>query len=148
MAKRQKHRLGREAINMLMKAYLDGTKFTDVFAVRAFVIRELGVKPTSVSVDAAGNWDRQARLELADDGVAVTFPSRKIGFQRDPNADATTRSASHRTDLLYLATRSENALRSAKASASQIDAKRKEIERHARLEIAVPILKLISELDA
>jgi hypothetical protein len=145
--KGRRRRLGREAIELLKNAYRDGSEFADIYAVRAFVITELGVKAAFVPFDSARNWDRTARLENADDGYASTFPSRTIGFKRSPNADATERSASHGTDYRYIATRGGNALRSAKASASQSDANRREIERAARLEIVAPLLQHLVELD-
>jgi len=151
MAKKRpnrKHRLGREAIEALKTAYRDGAEFADVYAVRAFVIGELGVKPAFVPVDAARNWDRTARLENADADYATTSPSRKNGFKRTPNADGDERSDSHLPALKGLRTRGNNELRIAKANAAQPDAMRVEIQRAARLEIVVPMLELLIELDS
>jgi len=143
----KRHRLGREAIELLKNAYRDGQEFTDIYAVRDYLIAELGVKPARMPWGSVGNFDRQARLENADDDYANTSSSARNGYRRDPNADAADRTVSHQPALRYVATRTANELRVAKAAAAQADASKVEVQREARLEIVAPMLKLLADLN-
>ena len=141
-----RHSIGRPAIDVLKNAYRDGYTFPDIYAVRDFVISKLGVKPKSVSWGQAGSWDRQARLENADDRYATTSPSPRNGYMRNPNADGPEREDSHKAALKHVATRLENELRVARAGAAQTDATKVEIQREARLDLIAPLLRHLASL--
>jgi hypothetical protein len=144
----KRRRLGREAIELLKNAYRDGQEFSDIYAIRDYLIAELGVKPAWVPWGSVGNFDRQARLENADDNYANTSPSRLNGYRRNPNADPAERKTAHGPALRGLATRGANELRIAKGNAAQPDATRVEVQREARLEIVAPMLQLLAELNS
>jgi len=133
-------RIGREAIEVLKGAYMDGKRLEGPAAVRAFVIMALGVRPKTVRITAATEWDRQARYELADERIAITSPVAVNRYLRDPNADEAARREAREARQRDLKTRVTNQRRLAEADADQPDAARSEILLAERLRIAEEIL--------
>lgn len=140
-----KNRYGREAINVLKESYKDGRTFANVHEVRDFIIDELGVKPKSLPVGRARNFDRQARLELAEqEKVSVTTPSLLNGFMRNPNAEAEERKVTRKPRNKDTATRVRHDLIEAEADASQPDATELEGLKVTMYEAAHKLLEKLS----
>jgi hypothetical protein len=138
-----KRNIGREAVNVLKSAYKDGRELAGIWQVRQFISDELGIKLTKITMGQAGGWDRTARLEISDQGYAVTSPSRRNAYKRNPNADTKERVDAHRSPIKYAATLVGNEERIAKANAAQADASRIEIVRAAQLAIVAPMLSTL-----
>lgn len=145
MGKQKKQTLGREAINVIKDAYRDGSQFEGTFAIRTFLFETLKVKTKSISYESAQNWDRQARLELADhDKVSVTSPFARQPFLRNPNAEAPERMRSRKSRLKDTHTRVRHDHIELKADVAQPDATEVERLQAAALEAAEILLKSVS----
>lgn len=138
--------LGRQAIEVLKAALRDGVTFHSVPEIRAFVLKKLKLKATTVSEARAWYWGRQAQLENADAGYANTAPLASVGYLRSAGADPDTRSASLRPEVKYNAKRVDNLCRVATTNAAQPDATRAEIERAAMLSVVAPMLRQVARL--
>lgn len=139
-----KQRIGREAIEEIKTAYMGGREFGTSHDVRRFIIDRLGVKPENTSVTKVRSWDRQARLELAEDNkVSVTSPSAGNGFVRNPNAEVDERMAARKSRLKDTTTRVRNDRIEAESDAAQADAS--EVEK-IRARVIGTVLKLIEDV--
>lgn len=135
-----KENLHRKALDLLKPAYKDGFAPAGLGEIQAFLMSE-GLRRSQVGKHRVGEWDRQARYELADELISVTSPVRRNGYLRNPNAAPSDRLISRDQLARDLATRATNIKRQMHSDASQVDASRREIERDLRLSIATEILR-------
>lgn len=138
--KKRREAIGRPAVDWLKQRYLDGVQYAASGEIRDAIAAEFGGKLRKCAVSQAVAWDRQARLELADERVFVTQPVRKTGYARNPNASPDLRELTQASKVRDWQTRTENQARMASAAAAQIDATAVEIRRAERIKIAAEVL--------
>jgi hypothetical protein len=139
---------GRRAIDFLKAEWDRGTAFADTATMRDTVVRELGLKPTRVTMQKMREWARQAQLEAADARLVVTSPTKRNGGLRDPNASPTVRYQSRLQHQRSYTTALKNDYRLALADAAQVDAKPAEIERKTILQVMVTLAQQLVESTA
>jgi hypothetical protein len=115
-----RNRIGRDAIELLKDYYANGDgRFDGIASMVAWFRSEHRIK---VTIDQVRGWDRQARLERADQLQATTFPSARIGYARQAAPTHGERALGRSTRLQDTLTRITNDEREAKADAEQADA--------------------------
>lgn len=140
MTKMRPEPIGRTAINQLKAAYRAKLVFDNAAAIRDWLLASLNAKPKHISTRLVVDWDRQARLELADELISVTPPVSALGWRRNPTALAAERNLALKSRLSDAESRTRNLMRMAKADASQQDASIREHQLLAKVEVASLVL--------
>lgn len=92
-------------------------------------------------------WDREARLQLADEGISVTNPVKDNGYSRQGTPTVDERLIARAPRIRDTNTRLRNDLREAVADAAQPDSSKREALKARMLKHAVETHDMIAELD-
>lgn len=139
-------RIGREAIELIKQHYSDGEgRFETGYDVMHWLKAEHRIK---CGYHQASAWDRQARLERADERQSTTFPSRRNGYVRQAAPAHGERVISRGIRHKDTRTRLVNDLREARADAAQPDASPLEKAKVALYEAANDLVDSIDGLTS
>lgn len=126
---------GRKAIEWIKEQFDNGRKFDSPAELRDAIAHRFGYLPGFIDQGKVRDWARQAQLERADALKASTSATPTNRYLRDPNAPGWKRLASRFVSFRVIQSLITNALRIARADASQIDVLPEELSVVAKLEM-------------
>lgn len=133
-----------EVIDMLKTWYRESyDPWVSTMHIRAWLNSE-GIK---ASYKQVLDWDRKARLQLADEGISITNPVKANGYSRQGTPTLDERLIARAPRIKDTNTRLRNDLREATADAAQADASTFETLKAKMLKHAVETHDMITDLN-